>query len=111
MARKKNPENETEEQAYQRKVLETIANASGRSEKTSWNRKMDNMVNLISRLRPIEEQIIDLNAQKTPILDEISQLRAVMVAECVHPFEQLVYKDDHAECKFCGARLGLPSID
>ena len=54
MARKKKPVGETKEQAEERRLLEAVANNANRSEKTSWNRKMKNMVELLTELRPIE---------------------------------------------------------
>ena len=101
MARRKRPENETLEETEIRKIIETIAGAATRNEKVSWNRKQDNMVALLDKIRPIEDQITDLIALKTPIMDEITALRKEMVHDCVHPFESLVYKDDYVECKFC----------
>lgn len=109
MARRKAPENETPEQQEERRVKEAVANSANRSEKTSWNRKMDNMVKLMARLRPIEDQLIELQAQKIPIFDEIQELRKTMVNECVHPYEHLVIKDDHILCKFCGKKIGIPN--
>lgn len=109
MARRKKPENETVEQVRVRKVFESIANASDRSEKTSWNRKMDNMVKLLSKLRPIEEKIIDLAATKMPIFDDVQILRETMVKECVHPYQHLVLMDDHVLCKFCNKRIRIPN--
>ena len=109
MARRKKPENETAEEAKVRQLLESVANNATRSEKTSWNRKMDNMVKLIAVLRPIEEQILELMADKMPIMDDIAALRAEMVKECVHPIDDLVYKETHIECKFCGKKVGMPS--
>lgn len=108
MARRKAPENESQAQQIERRTKELIANAANRSEKTSWNRKMDNMVKLMARLRPIEEKIIDLQAEKIPVFDDIQKLRETMIKECVHPYEYLILSDDHAECKFCGKRIGLP---
>lgn len=107
MPRRKKPENETQREAIIRQELETIANTASRSEKTSWNRKMNNMVSLLAKLKPIEDQILDLMKQKETIFDEIQELRQVMVKECIHPFEQLVYKEDHIECKFCNRKLNL----
>ncbi len=109
MARKKKPENETLDEATIRHLLETIANNPSRSEKTSWTRKQDNMVSLIAKLRPIEEQILELMATKIPIMDEIQLLRNEMVKECIHPFEYLSMKSNHIECKFCFRKLSLPS--
>jgi len=109
MARRKRPENETPEETLIRQRLESVANSSTRSEKTSWNRKMDNMVKLIAVIRPIEEQILDLMAQKMPIMDDVTALRATMVKECIHPLDDLLYKDTHIVCKFCGTKLGIPN--
>lgn len=110
MARRKKPENETLDEAKIRQMLEEVANSAERSEKTSWNRKMDNMVKLISKLHPIEDQIIELEAQKMPILDEIAALRGSMVKDCIHPFEQLVYKNEFVECKFCNKKLRISKV-
>lgn len=108
MARRKTPVGETPEQQQERRIKETVANSSSRGEKTSWNRKLDNMVKLLAKLAPIEEQIIDLQAQKMPIFDEVQELRSVMVNECVHPLDYLTVNEDHVLCKFCNRRIGLP---
>lgn len=108
MARSKKPENETFEESKIRQLLETVANNADRSEKTSWNRKMDNMVKLIAKLKPIEEQILKLTEQKFPIIDEIQALRQVMVKECIHPFDHLTYHNDHVVCKFCDRKISIP---
>ena len=107
MARRKKPLNETEQEAEIRRQLEAVANNSSRSEKTSWNRKMNNMVKLLALLRPIEDKILELYAQKEPIFDEIQVLREVMVRECVHPYEYLIHKGNHLVCKFCNKKIGL----
>jgi hypothetical protein len=109
MARRKKPVDETADQATQRQLRETIANHASRSEKMSWDRKMDAMVKLLAKLRPIEDQILELMAQKLPIMDEIATLRQDMVRECIHPFDHLVTKEDHVLCKFCNKRIGIPS--
>lgn len=101
MARRKKPENENDQQTLVRRTIETISDNATRSEKVSWDRKMDNMVSLLAKLRPIEEQILDLEASKLPILDDIASLRNVMVRECVHPYQFLTYKDGIVHCKFC----------
>lgn len=108
MARRKKPENETDQQILQRKTFEAISNFSDRSEKTSWNRKMDNMVKLISRMRPIENQILALQHRKMPIFDDVQELRVLMVAECIHPYQQLILKEDHVLCKFCNRNIRIP---
>lgn len=108
MARKKKPVGETAEQAEERRVLEKVANTANRSEKTSWNRKMNNMVTLLAELRPIEDQILELTLAKHEVFDRIQVLRNVMVQECIHPFEQLIHKGTYAECKFCNKKLSIP---
>ena len=109
MARQKKPDNETPEQSSIRRLLEAVSNNADRSEKTSWNRKLDNMVTLIAKLRPLEEKIIALEAKKLPIFDEIQALRSMMVKECIHPFDHLTYHKKHVLCKFCNKRLSKPA--
>lgn len=108
MAKKRKIDNETQEQTEIRHLLEAVANAASRSEKTSWNRKMDNMVRLLAELKPIEDSILELMAKKWEVFDRVQQLREVMVRECVHPYEQLVHKEDYIECKFCLKRISVP---
>lgn len=108
MARRKKPDNETPEESKIRHILEEVANAPSRSEKTSWNRKMNNMVKLIAKLRPLEDKILELEAKKIPILDQVLELREIMVRECVHPYEELVYKENHIVCRFCFKKISLP---
>lgn len=106
MARRAKPDNETHDDAQIRRTLELVSNYADRSAKTSWNRKMDNMVSLLAKLRPIEQQIIDLTTQKMPIFDEVQLLRETMVADCIHPYQHLVLLDDSIVlCKFCNKRI------
>ena len=107
MARQKRPENETEEEMMIRRAKERVANKSTRNEKVSWDRKMDNMVTLLTAIDPIEEQIIELMAKKIPIYDEIQALRQIMIKECTHPITHLVHKGDHVICKFCDRKFNV----
>lgn len=122
MSRRKKPE-ETTEATHTRRIKDTIANAANRSEKTSWNRKMDNMVKLLAALSPIEQQIIDLQAKKIPLFDEIQALRLQMVNECIHPYEYLVidqeglsltegkpHEPNKVRCKFCDRKLSIAKL-
>lgn len=88
-----------------KKHLERIANTASRSDKVSWNRKMDNMIRLLAKIKPIEDEILDLHAKKTEVVDEIAELRRVMVAECIHPFNYLVEHEDYVLCKFCDKKI------
>jgi hypothetical protein len=107
MARLRKPENETTDEAEVRRVKETIANKATRNEKVAWDRKMDNMVTLLAKLQPIEDQIADLLTLKMPIIDDVQALRTLMVNDCVHPFTHLVEHDDHIVCKFCNRKFNV----
>ena len=73
---------------------------------------MDNMVKLITALRPIEEKILNIIAtEKTPMMDKVGELRHTMVKECIHPYEYLVLLDDHIQCKFCNKRMNTPTAN
>jgi hypothetical protein len=115
MARQRKPDAETSTETQKRRELETIANTANRSDKVSWNRKMDNMVKLLTELKPYEEQILQLILEKNKVMDKVAELRKTMVAECIHPFEQLVHKEKHVYCKFCDRRIvnvnGTPEKD
>lgn len=108
MARRRKPENETLDDTNIRRVLESIADTASRGEKVSWDRKMDNMVTLLAKLKPIEDKILDLMTSKLPIMDEIALLRKEMVHLCVHPYPMLTFHDDNPRCKFCEKRFGFP---
>lgn len=109
MARMKKPADETNDEMVVRQLLETIANHATRSEKTSWQRKRDNMDKLVKQLRPLEDEMIAIRSKMIPIYDEVSTLRTEMVLECIHPFDMLIHKEDHVECKFCSAKLRVPT--
>ena len=111
MSRRKKPVDETLDETTLRLIKEEIANNANRSEKTSWNRKMDNMVKLLAEIQPIEDKIIELQERKIPIFDEIQNLRKEMLRDCVHPFEYVLVEVDHAKCKFCERKLSLPNLE
>ena len=71
---------------------------------------MDNMVKLLAQLQPIEDQLLLLQSQKTPIFDNIQILRQQMVNECIHPYEYLIIKTGYVECKFCNHKLAAPTF-
>lgn len=110
MARRKKPDNESKQETQIRRQLEIVSDHATRNEKVAWERKMDNMVSLMATLKPIEDQISDLLAQKAPIIDGITNLRAEMVKDCIHPYTQLIHKGNCIECKFCMTKLSVPSV-
>jgi hypothetical protein len=65
------------------------------------------MEKLIALLSPIEDQLLEFNAQKDAIVDDVILLRGIMVNECVHPYDYLIHKEDHIVCKFCNKRIGM----
>ena len=105
MARRKKPTDETPEQQRERMILETVSNYPDRSDKTSWQRKMNNLEKLLAELKPIEDMLLDLNSRKQEIIDKIVILRKEMVDNCFHPYDLLVLKDTHVECKFCDRKI------
>lgn len=109
MARIKKPKDESPEQQEIRQLGEAIANKATRGEKTSWNRKMDNMVKLVATLEPIEDEILELiKSKKLPIMDQLTKLRQTMVKECVHPFEYISQPstdDGIITCRFCNKKI------
>ena len=108
MARlKKRPVEDMDNNEKEQHILNSVANHASLSDKISWNRKYDNMQKLITKIHPIEEQIVELRASILPFYDEIAELRQVMVEECIHPIDLLVLHDDYIECKFCNRKFSI----
>lgn len=106
MARQKRAEDETAAQADERRLMEKISNTANRSDKVSWNRKMDNMIKLVGKVNGLQGQIQTLELEKEPVLDDIAVLRATMINECVHPYDQLVFVEGNvSHCKFCDRNI------
>jgi hypothetical protein len=98
----------TEEQKKtikQEEELDAVASFPDKNQKLAWKRKRKRIVELIGRIEPYEEQIRDLILKKQPIMDQIDEVRAAMVKDCIHPREELVHKGTHIECKFCQRKL------
>lgn len=111
MARKKKPENETEEDSSLRQLFEYVSNIASRSEKTSWNRKMDNMVKLLVQHENVENKILEIMLKEgQPIRDQIDDLRKLMINECIHPYDHLVLHENHVLCKFCHRKINITNV-
>lgn len=107
MARRKAPENETVQEATERREREAIANHATRSEKVSWERQYGNLQKILTdELQPIEEEILGLMVKKNEVFDRIVVLRDELIVNCIHPYE-LVAQLGEGEyvCKFCEKRL------
>ena len=107
MARLKKSADETTEETEIRRIKETIANAATRNEKVAWDRKMNNMVSLLAKLQPIEDQITELLATKMPIIDMVQVLRTEMVNSCIHPYTHQIEHENHIVCKFCNRKFNV----
>lgn len=79
-----------------------ITKQSDALDKSAWSRKHDKLQELVKNVNKISEKILELEAEKMPFIDEITDLRMQMINECCHPEEYLVEKEDGSiECKFC----------
>lgn len=89
----------------QKRDLSFISNFAEKKEKTSWKRKHVKMLELIDELNEVQDEILKLMEKKNALSEEITQLKDVMVSECIHPIEELVHYDTFVRCKFCGSKL------
>lgn len=82
---------------------------TSKNEKISWKRKRKNIQNLVAELDPLETEILSLMTRKSTIIDKITQIRSTMVAECIHPVDELVESADgsYMTCKFCDRAIGV----
>ncbi len=86
--------------------IEIVVMNRNYNEKISWKRKLDKLNGFIEALKPIEDKISEiLINEKQPILDNISEVRGIMVRECVHPRNFLSHDGNTITCKFCNKRL------
>lgn len=92
------------------KQLDTIAKHADKNERISWNRKMSKLHDLVDAVAPFEERIMQILLEKQPLVDQINDLRAEMVRDCVHPKDMLVHHATSAECKFCNRKISLPNV-
>ena len=89
--------------------LAAVVRQKTKNEKLAWQRKLKRMEVLIDQLRPLEDEILKIMERKLPIMDDVAALRAEMVKECVHPRDLLLHKGGWIECKFCNAKLSIPT--
>lgn len=93
------------------KMLDVIASHATKNEIATFARRRKSIEKFIdSKINPLENEILDINAKLEPLYDELKALREDMVDICVHPRDLLILKDGYIECKFCGAKLGVPNV-
>lgn len=85
--------------------LKFITKQFNKNDKLAWARKKTKMDELIEQLKPFEEKMLALIQERQPIMDNIAELRRLMINDCVHPPEFLVHKETFVHCKFCDAKL------
>lgn len=88
--------------------IKNVANIKDKNEKLSWTRRQKKVEEMVEEMRPIEDQILALTAQRQEVLEKIQVIRKQMVKECIHPKNSLVHKGTYIECKFCNAKLSIP---
>lgn len=107
MARRKNPEGETPEQAILRRKKERIGAVATRNDRINWTRKFVLMKGLIRALAPFQKEILQLMRKKKKIQDDIDIVRKELIGDCVHPIEMIV--EDQTPhvfiCKFCDRKF------
>jgi transcription termination factor NusB len=91
-------------------IKKTISGVSTKREYISWNRKHNNIKKLIDDLQPVEQEILDLQATRMGLLEQINEIRQLMVNQCIHPYEMLSVKEKHVECKFCNKKISMPKV-
>jgi hypothetical protein len=87
-------------------VFTKIVNHASKNERVAWNRKHKKLKDSIEeKITPLEMKILEITMEKQVYMDEVLELRATLVKECVHPREFLMMKEDHVLCKFCNRKL------
>jgi hypothetical protein len=92
----------------EKEIFTKVVNHASKNERVAWNRKRKKLASMIDEnITPLEDQILELTMQKQLHMDEIVELRDVLVVECVHPRDCLVTKDTHVLCHFCEKRINV----
>lgn len=92
-------------------LIESFAKRSSHADRANWRRQEGLMTELVDKVRPLEEQILDAMAKKQVHLDEIADLRSKMVHKCIHPLHHLELQDSSPDthiiiqCKFCESKF------
>ncbi len=89
------------------KIFKKVSNIAPENDKMAWRRLRRELTKNLDSLDELNTEYFAIQAKRKPILDHIDELRAKMITECVHPADELVYKNSHVLCKFCNKRLRL----
>ena len=90
----------------EKEVFKKITDHAPKNDRIAWQRKHKKLKAMVdANITPLEDQILELTMKKMVFVDDAVALRDVLAAECVHPKEFLVTKEDHVLCKFCDTKL------
>lgn len=93
------------------KMLDAISTHATKNEIATFARRRKSIEKFIdSKINPLENEILEINAKLQPLYDELKALREDMVAICVHPRDMLILKESYVHCKFCDAKMGVPNV-
>ncbi len=90
-------------------IIKKIRASFDKADVLAWKRREKKLKDIIdNKLKPLEDQILEIQLQKQPFFDEIHEIRKEMTETCIHPDDQLVQLDDGVIlCKFCNKKLKL----
>lgn len=98
-----------------------ILKNSDKNSRLAWARKQKKMADVIKKVQPIEDKLLELLAEKKviedkileslevkkPLMDEVDKLRQIMIKDCPHLEEFLIHHGKHIECKFCNTNISI----
>lgn len=85
-----------------------ILKASDKNSRLAWARKNKKLTEIIEKkLQPLEEEHLKIKALMKPYLQEIEELRYIMVKDCPHLEEYLIHHGKYILCKFCDTKIGI----
>lgn len=84
-----------------------ILKESDKNVRLAWIRKNKKLAEIIAELQPIQDEILRLQAETKPLLQDIEELRQIMVRDCPHLEEYLIHHGKHIQCKFCETKIGI----
>lgn len=76
----------------------------------SWDSEVKVLETLVEKANELSDNLLLLREAQLLKIEEIMQLREVMVKDCIHPADHLVHFGTHIRCKFCETKLSIPKI-
>ena len=88
----------------------TFANTERTITEEEWNAKLTELESLTQQANNLYDELLKLKQQEFQHLSEIVLHRKSMIADCIHPADNLVHYGTHIICKFCENKISLPRI-